>query len=325
MPISRDLSHLPRTPPGVTPDPTPRFGPLLAERWRRLAEEEAEKHVSSGARCRASDAGTCARAIALGAAGFPRAPMDLSGYWNTTLGKIIHAEFEQALLERYGDDAVVEVQVRFEPGDLIEGVTASGDTSDGVVRIDFQVDWTGDETFDRPRRTVGEVKTIGGFGYKGAIGVGSKRDAEGPKTEHLLQAGVGGRARGADEVVVVYLAKECLSVNVARGLPEALRFTAEWTYEMAEIDDLVDEELRRIEGILDLLDRDLIADRKIPGYGRVLDPTTGRLEGGGQAWHCGYCAQRENCIAAGPGRVDRTAATLGDEDARAEAEERTWD
>lgn len=306
----RDLSDLPRAKPqrsGLTPDPRPRFAQVLVEQW--AAEKDDDKPTALGTPFRHSDAGKCARAIAYTAAGVPRSdPMDLPGVWNTTLGTLIHDKWQAALQARW-PDAEVEVTCR------TQGADGSGHI-DAVIRNTY----TCVEDDDHPRQwvTAYELKTVGGFAYKAAIGVQSRgKPAEGPKTEYLLQAAVNGLAVDADEVVVGYLAKECVSAGIAKsyGLDELGRFLAEWTFTREQYEPLALAEAERVAGILAMAQDGTLARRHVPHAmpraaeivdvargGWVLE-SDGETTDAGSVWQCGYCNYRTLCAKTQPGRV----------------------
>ena len=301
MGLARDLSTLPaddRTADdGRTPDPTPRFVGVLAAAW--AANIDDNKPTAHGTRIRHSDAGKCARALAYTAADVPRSdPMDLTGAWNVTLGTKLHEAWQEALHAAY-PDAEIEVKVRHDDLD------ASGHI-DAVIRADG--------------RTIAyELKTIGGYGYKAAVGKARRgTPAEGPKTEHVLQAALNGVGVDADEIVVGYLAKECISVNQATGLDELGRFAAEWTFTRDEFEPLAAAEKARMNGVLALLDEEgLLAARKfpaglLPAGAEIVDPAKGRWEArdsdgaivdAGTWWACGYCPYRTVCASTSAGRI----------------------
>jgi hypothetical protein len=199
--IKRDLSDLP--PAGLAPDDSPRFISVLVDEWADARDDD--KPTANGTPFRHSDAGKCARAISYTAAGIPRSdPMDITGVWNTSLGTLIHEQWQEALQRRW-PDAEVEV-------------TCSMVGADGSGHIDAVIrDYPSPLRSDAPWVIAYELKTVGGFGFKAAVGAARKgTPAEGPKAAHLLQAAINGRAVDADEVIVGYLAKECISANVAR-------------------------------------------------------------------------------------------------------------
>lgn len=309
MPITRNLDDLP-TPgssgqaSGWAPDTSPRWAQLLAEKWKRENEAESAAHVSSGKRFRASDGGKCARAISYRAAGIePSDPMDITGHWNVRLGRMLHDAWQEALTEAHPDAATIEVAVDFEP--------------DGTVRIDAVIELEKGKPDDptEPMVVAYELKSIGGFGFKAAVGKARRGSpAEGPKSEHVLQASLGGLAVNADEVVIGYLAKECISASY--GMADLDRFVAEWTLTREQFEPLARKELERVDGILTLVDTGLLASRKVPGIpGEIVDPSTSRWEvrdaegmihDTGSAWNgsfCSYCNYVSLCVQTPSGRV----------------------
>lgn len=316
--IKRDLSDLPQA-NGLTPDPSPRFVGVLVEEW--AADRDDDKPTAHGTPFRHSDAGKCARAISYTAAGIPRSdPMDITGVWNTRLGTLVHDLWQEALQRRW-PDAEVEVTCS------MVGADGSGHI-DAVIRyVDFEGIPEGqpvppDVIGARSRTIAYELKTVGGFAFKGAVGAARKgTPAEGPKAAHLLQAAINGRAVDADEVIVGYLAKECISARVAKsyGLDEVGRFAAEWTFTREQYEPLADLEAERIDGILALGADGLLAARKspeMPPGAEVTDPTTGayevrlRTEDGetvvtdtGSTWECDYCPYQTLCATTEAGRI----------------------
>jgi hypothetical protein len=298
MAIRRDLRDLPD--PGA-PDPEPRFAPVLAETWRDRSIAERELHVPSGKPFIHSDAGKCARALAYRAAGIPRSEeMDLPGYWNTTLGTMVHEAWQQSLVERFGDAVQYEVEVTIPEIDSVGYV-------DALVTTDHFVD----DMEERTWVSSVEAKTIGGYGFKAAVGkIRRGTPPEGPKSDHKLQAAVNALAANADEAVVAYLAKECISYE---DVPEAQRMCAEWTMTRAEFEPLARDEIARVRGILDLLEQGELAARKIPGVpGEVVNASTGEwrrfdkdevLVDTGTCWQCRYCAWQSLCAQTPAGRV----------------------
>lgn len=308
VPIKRDLSDLPPA-DGFTPDPTPRFIGVLVDQW--AAERDFAKATALGTPFRHSDAGKCARAIAYTAAGIPRSdPMDITGVWNTSLGTLIHEQWQEALQARW-PDAQVEVTCQ------MVGADGSGHI-DAVIGVPIE-----DDPHPEHHVIAIELKTIGGFGFKGAVGAARKgTPAEGPKAAHLLQAAINGRAVDADEVVIAYLAKECISATVAQrfGITDDVgRFAAEWTLTRDQYEPLADGEAERVAGILALVADGRLAARKspeMPPGAEVTDPETGayevrlRTEDGervladtGSTWECDYCAYQTLCATTDSGRI----------------------
>jgi len=303
--LKADLSHLPPAAPsgngsGRAPDASPRFVGVLAEAW--ATDGTDDKPTALGTRVRHSDAGKCARAIAYTAAGIPKSdPMDLTGTWNTHLGTLIHEEWQRALAEVYGD-ALIECKVGL-------GADMSGHI-DAVI-------------YDGGNVIVYELKTIGGFGFKAAVGkMGRGKPPEGPKPEHVAQAAINGLAFDAHEVVIGYLAKECISVNAAGDMDPLGRFAAEWTFTREEFEPIALAEQARLEGIVALVDKGELAARKfppgtLPPGAEIIDPTTGRWEvrdegavvDTGSWWACGYCSHQTVCVSTEPGRIPVESVT----------------
>ena len=300
MAIKRDLSDLPPA-NGLTPDEQPRFISVLVDEWAESRDDD--KPTANGTPFRHSDAGKCARAISYTAAGIPRSdPMDITGVWNTSLGTLIHEQWQEALQARY-PDAEVEVTCS------MVGADGSGHI-DAVIRTD-------------DRTICYELKSCGGFAFKAAVGAARKgTPAEGPKAAHLLQAALNGRAVDADEVIVGYLAKECISANVARrfGITDDVgRFAAEWTLTRQQYEPLADLEAERVAGILALVADGRLAARKSPEMpvgAEVDDPQTGAwvqwvndedgdrvLNDSGSTWECDYCSFQTVCMTTEAGRI----------------------
>lgn len=310
MAIKRDLSDLP--PAGLAPDSAPRFISVLVDEW--AGSRDDDKATAMGTPFRHSDAGKCARAISYTAAGIPRSdPMDITGVWNTSLGSLIHEQWQEALQARW-PDAEVEV-------------TCSTVGADGSGHIDAVIRQAASWVIAY------ELKTVGGFGFKAAVGAARKgTPAEGPKSAHLLQAALNGRAVDADEVIVGYLAKECISANVARrfGITDDVgRFAAEWTLTREQYEPLADLEAERIDGILGLVADGRLAARKSPEMpvgAEVDDPQTGAwvqwvndedgdrvLNDTGSTWECDYCAFQTLCATTEAGRIPiDTVVTIGE-------------
>lgn len=173
-----------------------------------------------------------------------------------------------------------------------------------------------------------ELKTCGGYSFKSAVGKARRgTPAEGPRSEHILQGALNASAVGADELVIAYLAKECVSVNVADGIGDLARFSAEWTFTREDFEPLAKAERDRLAGILTLLDDGLLAARKVPDLppgAEIMDVPSGRWEvrdgdavvDTGTYFMCrGYCNYRSLCATTEPGRipVESVAVTIGGE------------
>lgn len=310
MAITRDLSGLPRDGGGLAPDPEPRFIGVLADAWQTASDERGKAHVSSGRAFRHSDAGKCARALSYKAAGIPQSdPMDLTGVWNVTLGQQLHDAWQEQMLLRYADHEGVTVSIEVECD--TEGVDSIG-FIDAVIYnelIDF--------------RTAYELKSIGGFGYKAAVGKARRGSvAEGPKSDHLLQGALNALAIDADELVIGYLSKECISANVGKGMGDLARFCCEWTFTREQFEPLAKMEAARVAGILSLVFDGQLAARKMldmPPGAEITDPSTGAwvqtasdgaVLDAGSAWNCNYCSWQSLCAGTPAGRIPVEQAVL---------------
>lgn len=294
----KDLSGLPKAKGGRSgrlPDENPRFIQCLVEAWAE--EHDENKPTAMGTKFRHSDAGGCGRAITYTAAGIPASdPMDLSGVWNVGLGQRLH-DLWQYVLQAKHPGAEVEVKV------ATRGADGSGHI-DAVIRHEG--------------RTIAyELKSIGGWGYKAAIGL-AKGDAEGPKTSHLLQASLNGLGVDADEVVIGYLSKEAVSIGIAESkrLSELERFCAEWTFTREQYEPLAVAEAERISGLLALVEDGTLGRRNVPHDmdrgAEIMEPATGAwvnehpdgtVIATGKQWTCGYCKFQSLCAMTPPGRI----------------------
>jgi hypothetical protein len=306
--LKADLSTLPAPPrdvDGEPPDAQPRFIHLLVQEMAQHNRDVGDKPTARGTRIRHSDAGKCARAIAYTAAGIPKSdPMDLPGTWATSLGTLIHEAWQEALRQAFPDAEI-------EPKLGIEGLDASGH-ADAVLVIDG-------------RRLLYELKTTGGFSHK--LKVGERGPAQGPSHEHKLQAALNGVAVDADEVVIGYLATEAISKPAAerKNIDELTRFAAEWSYPREVFEPWAEQERKRLQRILDLLDEGELAPRKfanpeLPKGHEIVNPSTGRWEVTDRAgrvvdtgtwWACSYCSHQSFCALTKPGRIPRTDLARG--------------
>lgn len=298
MTIKRDLSNLPTATSnrgGRPPDANPRFVHLLVEAMKVANDKAGEKPTAYGTRIRHSDAGKCARAVAYSAARIPRSnPMDLPGVWVTSLGTLIHEKWQEAL--QAAVPAEVEVKLR------IDGLDASGHADAVIPEADYRI--------------LFELKTVGGFSWK--MKVGERSDPEGPSYEHIAQGALNAKAIDAFEMVIGYIATEAVSKPAAKrkNLDELARFCGEWTFSRDEYEAVALVEQHRLQGILDLLDKGLLAARKIPSPelppgAEIVDPKTGRWQVSGpdgivdtgSFWACGYCSWQDTCAKTESGRI----------------------
>ncbi len=309
MAIKNDLSNLPRpaatSVTGRAPDQHPRYLATVAERLREARDSSGElAHAVEGTPFRHSDAAKCARALSYKFAGIAETEdVDPSGLWNFAVGTYGHEVFQGALLRYFGDKVQVETTCFTEAWPQGSG-HADGDIDD---------DGTG---------VVYELKTVGGFAYK--MAVGERGAPQGPKHDHIVQGALNASARGAQRLVIGYLSKEAISVQAAgrKKISELGRFMAEWTFEADEFEPIAAAERARVSGILALVADGQLAARKIPdpelpAGAEIVDPSTGRWEkhdadgaivDTGSWWACGYCNYRTLCAETISGRIELEVA-----------------
>mgnify|MGYP001615215906 FL=1 len=318
MTIRRTISDLPN---GWPPDRNPRFAHLLAEKWRRENDQRRADHVPSGALFSASNAGKCSRYLSYRAVGIADSdPMDLTGHHNVTLGNIIHDAWQEAMAEAapdYGFPAAevsFEVEHRFLDGRGIAIVDAVLRFPEGGEYVEAPIsDAHPSGDGGCPDKVIAyELKSTGGFGFKGAVGKVSRgKPAEGPRNEAVLQGAIGALCANADELIVGVIAKEAISASY--GMAEIDRFTAEWKLTRDQYQPLAELEIDRVDAILGLVADGHLAARKIPGVaGEIVDPLSGRFEvrdangtvvDVGTTWQCDYCSARTLCAATPSGRI----------------------
>lgn len=221
-------------------------------------------------------------------------------------------------------DESAPMKYRVEPEILTLTVMVDGEpTQVDVPIIGYGDIWIHTDEISK----VTDYKTVGGYGYKMAIG--ERGEAEGPKRDALFQAAIGARFFGARDVSVVNLARDALSVAIAqrKGFDEWRRFISEWTVPLESIVEEVEAELVRMWRVNRLWHEEgLLAARRVPGVPvEISNPKTGgwaqkeevdgkeRLVASGEFWGCSYCAWQDSCIAAGPGRVPLPNGTTQDD------------
>lgn len=277
----------------MKPIDTPLLAPALAQAWREADLAEGDRPFSvEGTRIRHSWAAKCTREIAYRVTGQEESdPLDLPSYWTFGIGRRLHEDFQQELTRRYGHEADIEHEPAIHRDDLCD---SSGHADTHIIAANGE--WL----------TSVEIKTINGFGYKKAIGLG-RGPATGPRHSAVVQAAVNGYMAEANEVRIVYLALESISKQAAEraGIPEHLRFCAEWVYYPEDFVPIAEEEIRRWNYILDTVDEGalpprLLVDPELPRDATVTNPLEGawfsEAEGKfGKTWMCDYCAFQQYC------------------------------
>lgn len=306
MAIKRDMSEVPPAAKqaGYPPLKKPEYAALLARKWAdaKMDRDELEFSIPD-TRIRMSWAADCARKMSYGINGTePTEPFDEATFWNFGIGSWIHEEWQRVLTETF-PGAEAEVTTDLRPFGL-----------DGSGHCDLLL------VTEDGRRIAFELKSIGGFGAK--MAVGARGPARGPSLSHITQGALNGLALDADEVRIIYLSKENMSdremTNV--GFTESWqKFCYEWVYSREEYEAIAHTEIKRMNKILDYVDNGELAprqipDKDIPPKARIVDPSTGRWElqqdgmvlDSGSHWLCAYCPYQSQCISDGPTLEDES-------------------
>ena len=249
--------------------------------WLRFERDEAgPKPTACGTPLRSSMAMKCERAVALDVAGVPgTAELGTTTLIAFRVGTSMH-EFCQEAMAHAFPDLEAEALVDLRP----MGFEVSG-----------AADWlfTHGEINGRPRRLVGELKTMGAFAFK------LSRNEDAPKIEHIAQAAMYAIGLEADGVQMCYISKESGSWkdNIKPGQ------ILEWIYEMDDIVhgqsvyDIGMTELMRLQGIWELIQDGTVPPRHIPGHGFV--DSVPRVGSSDKPWNCRYCDHNEVCSTMG--------------------------
>lgn len=267
----------------------PMLGAALADDLANNRTAAGEKPTADNTLLRGSDAYSCGRKIAFAALKIPRVvPYTPTALKAFDAGDHIHAQLQAILVRDY--DAQIEVPISY------KGTIDLSGHADAVYTID------GD-------KRVAEIKSMKSYPYLKAAGgadnFGRTVDPEGPKLEHVLQAGIYATAPQiqATTLHIIYVAKEDGRI-------------AEWILPLkgepfgptgADIADLVAEELDRLRRIEDQIRHGLLPWRHIPGHGVVKDPPP--ADSKADPWNCRYCAWQPTCAALPASPVPVTAAT----------------
>lgn len=316
--IRRDLSSLPRAEAdgGVRPDADPFIGRAVTSLWLLDNHSDSKPHAVPGTKFRFSSAGMCSQSLAFYFKGVePTNIPDSADAWRMGLGTMVHESvqsyFKQAVKSWMPDEingrAVKDVRVEFEKAVHLPALSASGSA-------DMVIDYL-DALAGLIWRQVVEIKTINGFGFKMAA-TGFKGPAQGPRLSHVQQAALCARGLDADEMIICYLSMENVSPSLASSYcddPEFGRFTAQWSYDRAEIERVSDQEMNRVFEILREVDQSeqdvvLVPRRVYNDKGElvtVTDPRSGawsvtsadgQIVDAGKTWTCGYCRYQDLCV-----------------------------
>ena len=245
---------------------------LLAERDARAIRHDPLPGVIHAG---ASSAGACARAVAFRAAGISATnPPTADSLVNFHIGDAVHDVVQRAIISRW-PNAATEVS-----GTL-------GDFLSGHADVVYFAEDGG--------KVVCEIKSVSDFAFELATGIELRSNgrwrrkdstAEGPKTEHLLQALIYARMLAAQYVAIVYVRK-----TAAKDEP----ILHEWRFTAAEYDSAVDAEVTRLRDVITLLRAGRLPDREYNGE-ILKNPLKIKFP-------CGYCNYLSGCVEAGPGEV----------------------
>lgn len=264
---------------------------------------------------RFSEAYSCPRAIAYRVIGVEQSnPPTPGDCYIMDLGTNMHSGLGPALVARYGQAEIQGAHqdeednwilpdeiVVLKPGLLCEVKRTYGDWSG---HIDW-VHWTEDG-----RVVVADLKTQGDYAWKKSTGltvsyqrgrghVLKQRDPD-PPSSAVAQISMGVAAMGADEGVLVVLAREPVSKTAAEsvGLDDILRFCAEWTSSASELDPVAQAVLYKGHRI----DAHLTKGELPAGWSdekqKEIHPSTDTTW-----WQCRYCNYRDRCKTDGAGVV----------------------
>lgn len=301
MPIARDHSQMSGSSTNRInrPDTDPEIARLLVAKWTQQdSTSRARPFADERARIRHSWSGKCSRALQYLIRKEPESnPPTEPDYYRFAIGRTVHELWQdvamEALAEANWTDIVPEYTMTLGPDDAPLSA-GNGDL--------FAVSPTG-------RRTMFELKTINGFGFKSIIGTGN--GAAGPRSGDLLQGAMNALASNADDLKMIYLALELVSPGQARkaGLSDIGRFCAEWTIDKEIWLPLAMKERDRWIDVVEATDADIllapmIPDPEIPAGAVIVDSSTGRwdvtdadgyITNSGRTWHCDYCSFRHKC------------------------------
>lgn len=255
---------------------------IWAETQIRMRAEEGPKPTAAGTLFRSSDAMQCLRQRALTALGVPETEeIDAKTLLAFEVGNALHETLQRTLVAH---DPDVQIEV---PIDLTEhlGVSLSGHT-DGIVPQPVDGgDW------------ILEIKTVAPYGFNLAVD-------EGPKLEHLAQAGGYGIGVGATHVWIVYV---CKSDDFTKKLKQGDML--EWVVGMDEDTyggysprELAETDAALLRETQQYVDWGMVPQRYIPMVGEVTEvPGYGARKG---QWQCRYCRHNTTCRDLGPGVVE---------------------
>lgn len=303
MPINRSIADLPRAdrPEGNPPSDNNFVAEAIADAWFEayLAAGEDQKGLAipeAGPYRGSMASKRCDRALYYGLAQVPPSnPPGQADMWRMGLGSSVHVMLQEIIDKLFpGSENEVIIDLRK------IGVP-------GSAHADIVIEHKG-------RRTLVEVKSINGFGFK-MIATSFKGAAEGARFGDVMQGALSAAAYDCEQLVVAYLSMEVVSPQMAASYSktEAGRFAAEWHYTIEELQPQIDAEIARIDRILLDVEHQVPSSRRLiaPDYpldAIVTSPEDGMwmvkgegaaIEDTGDTWMCAYCWHRDICITDG--------------------------
>ena len=255
----------------------------------RRRDEEGPKPTAFGTPFRVSDAKACIRKRTL--SGFGAIESDefsSQTYMAFEIGNAVHASI-QAALECDGNGWYFESEVPLDLTEVskkvglgVESFALSGHC-DGIIT-----------NIEQNTRTILEIKTVSGYAAKLAW-------SNGPKREHIAQAGLYALGAEADSILIVYVAKEG---DWRAGIKAG--DMRQWEYGLHEIHpdggqsvyDIAMDELRHFQIAARYYAKDQIAPCYVPddnGELQFVEERPGYMQKGGKPWNCVYCSWNTTC------------------------------
>jgi hypothetical protein len=296
--------------PADHPVKTPILTGVLAQIVAAEARAEGRRATAFPTLVRYSDAGKCARAIALEQL-LPeeeaQGELDVAGEFRMWLGSLIHEHMQQAIIDTYGGVAektssLGEVEHVDDDGNLLFATLMAG-----------HADWTGIIADTDLGKICYELKTVGAFAFDQSIGLNRKayvrREPHGPKASAKIQGALNAVANDCDTLIIGSISMEAVSIQLAEktDMSNLDRICAEWWYKRSQFAPWANDELVRAGAIDQTLSLGLLPPRTAVGDEMEmvqLTPENVQSDTGvAKQWQCAYCRVRDTCVKLGPGTI----------------------
>lgn len=308
MPINRSIRDLPKNSPdgGWPPDEDPWLATAIVDWWGRNYKDKGAQRAIAERQWRASwSLYRCDRQLAYALTDTAESdPPTIADKWRFWLGETIHEYFQGAVYEIFGSEWEIHVELKVD----LAAIEIDGSLHGDVVL----------RHRDSGRKLAVEIKSINGMGFKDSACTFRGKPPTGPRVSHVLQGGMLAEAEHCDQLVIIYLAMENVSPDLAAwtGTSDAGRFCAQWTLYPDEWVNLVNLErirLQKVNAAITLAKgrqiRRLMHDLELPIGATVDDPmptkgharwvvrnSEGNVTQTGTTWRCAYCSWRHRCI-----------------------------